>query len=176
MAAVMIKLKWPVTSAACLILLAAVKCQAQSGETPTAPKQLRLTAIRAMLFFGNTGKFSPDVFTNEVNLWNTPIEGASREGASESMLVTVEVKAEGNGWYPTGREVQLTARYRIADVSGRGKPAFFRKTMRINIGSDDKFFAAFWLYETGCHPVTLVARIVGQKSSLRKKINLRCGE
>lgn len=129
-----------------------------------------------MLFFENTGKFSPDVFSGEVNLWNTPIEGASRAGASESMLVTVEIKAEGAGWYPTGRRVELTARYRIADRSGYGRPAFFRKTVKINIGSDDKFFAAFWLYETGCHPVTLTARIVGQKSSLRKTINLRCGE
>jgi hypothetical protein len=104
------------------------------------------------------------------------IEGASREGASESMLVTVEVRAEDEARFLTGRKVQLTARYRIADVSGRGKPAFFSKTMTINIGSDRKFFAGFWLYETGCHPVQLTARIVGQKQRLRKTINLRCGE
>jgi hypothetical protein len=48
--------------------------------------------------------------------------------------------------------------------------------MMINIGSDEKFFGGFWLYETGCHPVTLTARIVGQKQTLRKTINMRCGE
>lgn len=143
---------------------------------PKRPQGLRLTGIRANLFYETSGTFSPDVFTHPVNLWNTMIEGASREGASESMLVVVEVKAEGPGWVPTGRRVQLTARYRIADASGYGKPAFFNKTMRINIGSADKFFAGFWLYETGCHPVKLTARIVGQKHSLRKTINLRCGE
>jgi len=131
---------------------------------------------RRCCFFENTGKFSPDVFTNQGNLWNTTIEGASREGASESMLVVVEIRSEGEGWLPRNRKVQLTARYRIADRSGYGKPAFFSKTMTINIGTDDKFFAAFWLYDTGCHPVELTARIVGQKGSLRRKINLGCGE
>src|SRR5687768_15310156 len=149
---------------------------AQSGETPGPPQTLRIANMQAMLFFENTGKFSPDVFTNQVNLWNTTIEGASREGASESMLVVVEVRSEGEGLLPQNRKVQLTARYRIADRSGQGKPAFFNKTMRINVGSDYKFFAAFWLYETGCHPVELTARVVGQKGSLRKKINFGCGE
>jgi hypothetical protein len=169
-------LKQQTAALAFLISLVVANCQAQSDQTPKRPQQLHLTAMRAMLFYENTGKFSADVFTSEVNLWNTVIEGASREGASESMLVVVEVKAEGVGWTPVGRKVQLTARYRIADQSGYGKPAFFNKTMTINIGTEDKFFAGFWLYETGCHPVTLTARIVGQKQSMRKMINLRCGE
>jgi hypothetical protein len=151
-------------------------CHAQSGEMPRRPQTLRLANVQAMLFFENTGKFSPDVFTNDVNLWNTSIEGASREGASESMLVVVEIRSEGEGWLPRNRKVQLTARYRIADRSGHGKPALFSKTMTINIGSDYKFFAAFWLYETGCHPVELTARIVGHRGSLRKTIDMRCGE
>lgn len=159
-----------------VLVLAAVTCQAQSADTPRRPKALRLASMRATLFYETSGTFSQDVFTNPVNLWNTPIEGGSREGASESMLVTIEIKAEGDGWTPMNRKVQLTARYRIADASGRGKPAFFNRTMKINIGSEDKFFAGFWLYETGCHPVELTARIVGQKQRMRKTINLRCGE
>lgn len=161
---------------ACVLILAAFNCQAQSAGPPTRPQELRLASMTAKLFYETSGTFSQDLFTGQVNLWNTPIEGASRDGASESMLVTIEIKAEGEGWVPAGRKVQLTARYRIADVSGRGKPAFFSRTMNINIGSEDKFFAGFWLYETGCHPVELTARIVGQKQRLRKTINLRCGE
>jgi hypothetical protein len=153
-----------------------LQSHAQSGDTPSRPQTLRIANMQAMLFFENTGKFSPDVFTSQVNLWNTTIEGASREGASESMLVVVEIRSEGEGGLPRNRKVQLTARYRIEDGSRRGKPAFSSKTMRINIGSDDKFFAAFWLYETGCYPVELTARIVGQRGSLRKKINFGCGE
>jgi hypothetical protein len=169
-------IKWRTTILAGLFLLIAANCQAQSADTAKHPQQLRLSGMRATLFYETSGTFSPDVFTNQVNLWNTPIEGSSRAGASESMLITVEIKAEGPGWTPTGRTVQLTARYRIADKSGRGKPAFFSRTMKINVSSEDKFFAGFWLYETGCHPVTLTARIVGQKTWLRKTIDLRCGE
>lgn len=172
----MVKLIYRSVLIAGLVWFLSANSYAQSSDTPKRPQTLRLVNMQAMLFFENTGKFSPDVFTNQVNLWNTPIEGASREGASESMLVVVEIRSEGEGWLPRNRKVQLTARYRIADRSGHGKPAFFTKTMTINIGSDEKFFAAFWLYETGCHPVELNARIVGQKGSLRRKINFGCGE
>ena len=159
-----------------LVCFLSANSYAQFSDTPRRPQNLRLANMQAMLFFENTGKFSPDVFTNDVNLWNTPIEGASREGASESMLVVVEIRSEGEGWLPRNRKVQLTARYEIADKSGRGKPVLFNKTMTINIGSENKFFAAFWLYETGCHPVELTARIVGQRGSLRRTVKFGCGE
>ena len=103
-------IKWQTAIFAGLLWLSAANCQAQSAETEKRPQQLRLAGIRAVLFYETSGIFSRDVFINEVNLWNTVIEGASREGASESMLVTVEIKAEGPGWTPTGRKVQLTAR------------------------------------------------------------------
>jgi len=172
----MVKLTYRCVLIAGLVWFLSANSHAQSGDVPSRPQTLRLANMQAMLFYENTGKFSPDVFTNPVNLWNTPIEGASREGASESMLVVVEIIAEGEGWIPRGRRVQFTARYRVADKSGYGKPAFFSKTMETNIGSDGKFFAAFWLYDTGCHPVTLRARVVGQKGLQRKTIDLRCGE
>ena len=161
---------------ACVLVLIALNCQAQPADRPRRPQELRIASLSAKLFYETNGTFSQDVFTNQVNLWNTTIEGASREGASESMLVTIGINAEGGGWTPRHGKVQLTARYRIADASGLGKPAFFSRTMKINIGSENKFFAGFWLYETGCHPVELAARIVGQKGSLRKTINLGCGE
>lgn len=172
----MLKLIYRSVLLAGLVWFLSANTQAQPGEMPRRPQTLRLANMQAMLFFENTGKFSPDVFTNQVNLWNTPIEGASREGASESMLVVVEIRSAADRWLPRNSKVQLTARYRIEDGSRRGKPAFFSKIMTINIGSDYKFFAAFWLYETGCYPVELTARIVGQQGALRKKINFGCGE
>ena len=158
-----------------LLFLAALNCLAQSSDATRPQDKLQLVGMRAMLFYETNGKFSDDVFSNKVNLWNTVIEGASREGASESMLVVVEVGGETDS-RSRAKTVELTARYRVADQSGRGIPAFFRKSLQINPGSDHKFFAAFWLYQTGCHPVELTARIVGQKERLRKTINLGCGE
>lgn len=170
---------WTAAVLVCLLWLSGAGANPQSSDVTRVPQKLSIAAIRAVLFYENSGKFSADVFTNPVNLWNTTIEGASREGASESMLVTVEIRMEPGAWTPTEREVksvELIANYRIANRSGYGKPALFRKKMRINIGSEDKFFAGFWLYETGCHPVRLTARIVGQKRVMRKTINLGCGE
>ena len=164
-----------VTMLAILLVFAAYDYYPQSAPTMTATEKPRLAGLRAMLFYETNGKFSPDIFTNEVNLWNTVIEGASREGASESMLVVVEINGE-HDFVGRPKRVELAARYRIEDRSGRGIPAFFKKSLQINLGSDNKFFAAFWLYQTGCHPVELTARIVGQKERLRKTINLRCGE
>jgi hypothetical protein len=42
----------------------------------------------------------------------------------------------------------------------------------------DHHFAGFWLYETGCNPVKLSARILGQRrtATVRKVIKFDCGE
>src|ERR1044072_3282399 len=60
-----------------------------------------ITSIQAKLFYDNTGTFSRGVSEAELEafvlpslLWNTPMEGSSREGASTSLLVTVEVSGE----------------------------------------------------------------------------------
>ncbi|HKP38216.1 MAG TPA: hypothetical protein VJT71_15260 [Pyrinomonadaceae bacterium] len=162
-------------SAGVLVLLFLTVDAGAESSAATSQEKLRLAGMRAMLFYQTNGNFSADVFTGQVNLWNTVIEGASREGASESMLVVVQVDGESNlGSRP--KSVELVARYRIADQSGRGIPAFFKKSLRIYPGTDKKFFAAFWLYQTGCHPVDLTARIVGQTQRLRKTINLGRGE
>jgi hypothetical protein len=156
-----------------MLLLGALAASAQSRKLQT--EKPRLAGMRAMLFYETNGKFSPDVFTNEVNLWNTVIEGDAREGASDSMLVTVEITGDLD-LVPRGKRVELVARYRIENSSGRGIPVLFRKSLPIYLGTDHKFFAAFWLYGTGCHPVELTARIIGQKERIQKTINLRCGE
>lgn len=165
------------TTAMCVLLiwLPGLSAQAQSNQGPPPSTKPRLTGMSAMLFYETNGKFSPDVFTNQVNLFNTVIEGSSREGASSSMLVVVEVSGDRfeSG---EGRKIELTARYHSPEVNGRAKPAFFQKTMSINLSSENKFFAGFWLYDTGCFPVRLSARILGQRERLQKTINLRCGE
>ena len=61
----------------------------------------KIKAVKAMLFYDNKGTFSRDVAEPESDryevpsiLWNTPLEGASREGAATSMLVTIEIEGE----------------------------------------------------------------------------------
>jgi hypothetical protein len=47
------------TILACLISLATVNVQAQSGELPQRSQELRPTGIRATLFYETTGTFGP---------------------------------------------------------------------------------------------------------------------
>jgi hypothetical protein len=93
---------------ACVLMLIAFNCQAQSAGPPRRPQELRLASMSAKLFYETSGIFSQDVFTGQVNLWNTPIEGASREGASESMLVTIEIKAQGEAGFPPAAKFSLS--------------------------------------------------------------------
>jgi hypothetical protein len=133
-----------------------------------------------MLFYDNTGTFSHDVADSETDLfavpsilWNTPMEGASREGASTSVLVTVEVSGEYAA--ASTRRIEFTARYRPID--GR-RERVVRRFAPIWIRESGKYVAGFWLDEAGCNPVRLTARIVGQKKSslMKRVIRFGCGE
>jgi hypothetical protein len=125
-----------------------------------------------LLFYNNKGTFSRDVaepaFENYLVpsiLWNTLIEGASREGASTQVLVTVEVSGE----YAATRlrQIEFTARYK--PIEGR-REMFIRRLIPIRIGESGNYIAGFWLDNAGCNTVRLSARIVGQKQpSLTKR-------
>lgn len=161
-----------------LLPLALVVCGATTTQGQTPP--CRITAMKAMLFYDNNGTFSADVageddgvFVVPSILWNTPIEGASRVGASTSLLATVEVTGESQ--YATSRKIVFTASYVPLNQTRR---TVITKTAPIRIGEGGKLIAGFWLAETGCNPVKLSARIVGQKGSsqMRKVIKFGCGE
>ena len=166
----MVKLIYRIVLIAGLVSFLSANSHAQSNDVPRRPQTLRLANMQAMLFFENTGKFSPDVFTNQVNLWNTTIEGASREGASESMLVVVEIRSEGEGRLPRNRKVQLTARYRIADRSGWKSGVLTRRDDQYLLcGNSSRRLAL----ETGFIR-RITARIVVQKA-VCEEINSYCG-
>jgi hypothetical protein len=53
-----------------------------------------------------------------------------------------------------------------------------RRIVPIRIRENGKYMAGFWLYEAGCHPVRLSARIIGQReaSTMKRIIKFGCGE
>lgn len=139
-----------------------------------------ITSIKAKLFYDNEGTFSDDVSEAELEpfvvpsiLWNTPMEGASRTGASSSVLVTVEVSGEYAAAPP--RKIDFTASYK--PIEGR-REIVVRRSASIWIRENGKYVVGFWLTDAGCHPVKLTARIVGQKRSslMRRFIRFGCGE
>ena len=137
-----------------------------------------ITAIKAMLFYQDEGKFSQDVFTGSVNLWN--------EVAAQATLVVIEVKGQAFSYEPS-RKVKLTAIYRYTYLSynkvKRGayikRQVVVRKISELGVFTDEgKSYAAFWLNNTGCQPVTIKVRIMGQvqPSAMKKKILFKCSE
>lgn len=154
---------------------AVIKAQGQ-------PPPFKITALKAMLFYDNTGAFSADVAAEDDGvffvpsiLWNTTIPGGIRPGSTSSTLVTVEVTGETQ-YQPLPRKIVLTARY--IPLNRTRRETVIIRTTSIYVGEGGKFVAGFWLDETGCNPVRLSARIVGQRgpSRLKKIIKFGCGE
>ena len=133
----------------------------------------KITAIQAKLFYSDKGTFSRNVLAKpDFGFWNTIIGEGDAEGPSDSTLVMVEVSGKNpEGEMPPTRKIELTA-------VATGK-VLLKRAIEIGIFSkDNKFYAGFWLYGTGCEPVKLTARIVGQSqpSSMSKTIPFECGE
>lgn len=146
--------------------------EARSARAPTTPP-FKITAIKAMLFYDGSATFSRDVLAKpDFTFWNTIIGEGDAEAPSNSTLVLVEVAGDPSPNEPSpSRKVELTATIR--------QKLPFKRTVEIGLfGEGGKFYAAFWLYETGCQPVTLVARIIGQAqpSIVTRRIPFECGE
>ena len=154
-----------------LVLIFVFTASALGPVLATPP--YKITSIQAKLFYHDKGTFSRNVLAKpDFGFWNTIIGEGDAEGPSEATLVLVEVlgKSAESEAAPS-RKVELTA------VAG-GK-VLVKRAIQVGLFSDDhKFYAAFWLYDTGCEPVKLTARIVGQSqpSSMSKTIPFECGE
>ena len=158
-----------------LIILLALASNSEAvtvHRTAAAPPPFKITAIKAKLFFEGTGTFSEDILTQpDLALWNTIIGEGSAGSPSSSTLVLVEVSGQYNpNEAAPNRKVEFTAT--------AAKKIALKRLDDIHIGKDGKYYAAFWLYDTGCDSVKLSARIVGQSqpSAMTKTIPFKCGE
>ena len=132
-----------------------------------APPPFRIAAVKAMLFYGQTGTFSADLFGPSAPTLQNVSTG---EGQAIATLVVVEIAGRPDAYAPA-RRVALTA---IA-----GGLALLSRSLGIGRPADDgRFHTAFWLYDTGCAPIVIRARIIGQAedSSVQKTLNFRCGD
>jgi hypothetical protein len=118
----------------------------------------QITSMKAMLFFEDKGTFSPDAADDDAGppyvpprFWNTPMQYENR---STSVFVVVEVSGDGRRT-PLPR-LEMSARY---TPNGLGaKPVVVRKIVSVEIPIKvreyDKYYSGFWLYRTGCNPVS----------------------
>ena len=140
----------------------ALVCEAQRQD------RARIAAMQAKLFYNSTGTFSENALTGKVDLWNSPFD------SSYSTLVLVELEGLPQYLDPEVR-VELVARYVPFHREKGGVTVRQVETIR-NGSEDGKAYAAFWLKRTGCNPVRLAARIVGQRRRVEETIRFGCGE
>lgn len=171
------RLAWVIQFVALTLSLSAATVRSQKRVPP-----VRVCSLKAMLFYEDKGTFSGDV--SEVDSgppyvppahWNTPMQYENR---SSAVLVVVEVT--GEALLKPARRLELTARY-IPWQKESGELVVSRivpVSIPMKVGETDKFYAGFWLYETGCNPVRLSARIIGRKEAppIKRVIKFGCGE
>ena len=158
--------------ALCAVLLSCIPVHAQRPS-----RDYGLSAIRAKLFYENTGEFSRDILADpNIALWNTIIGEGGSGGPSNSTLVIVEVSGPA-GDYNQNLKVEFTASYR---TNGPNRPpTVIKRVVPGGIMNDKgKFYSGFWLYDTGCSHVNLTARLLGlpRPSTMTKTIKFECGE
>jgi hypothetical protein len=132
----------------------------------------QIAAIRAQLFYEETGRFSDDILARkEPALWNTFIGEGDAEEASTSTLVTVEVRGKD---VPVGSvKVEIVAR------GEKGKVLSKRLIVVSLYSQKTTFFAPLWLNDTACEPIEISARLIGKgvpKTHVKKTIPFACGE
>lgn len=150
-------------------LLCAVLAVGTAAQERKSPPPFKINAVKAMLFFEQTGEFSPDVLSQPASALRNRRAGAGERATAT--LVVVELAGSRNAYAP-GRKLSFTA------IDSR-RAVLLRKTTDLGIfGDEGKFYAAFWLYDTGCYPVTLSARLLGQPAGtvFKKTLNFSCGD
>ena len=155
------------------LLMLTANLEVRAVRPVSSAPPYKISTIKAMLFYDGKGTFSRDVLAKpDFTFWNTIIGEGDAEGPSNSTLVLVEVTGKPSPDEPSpSRKVEFTAL-----ASGK---ILLKRTTDIGLfGDSGKFYAAFWLYDTGCQPVKLTARITGQPqpSSMSKTIPFECGE
>jgi hypothetical protein len=132
----------------------------------------KIGGLRAKLFFYQTGDFSENIIDNKKyqSLWNTIIGEGDAGAPSKALLILTEINGTPGSYEPT-RKVHLTAT--------EGQKIILNRNDEIGILSEKgKYFAGFWLYDTGVNPVKLTVEIIGQadQPKLSKTINFQGGE
>lgn len=126
-----------------------------------------IKSMRARLFMSRDGSFGEDLLASDEAriLWNIGIHYSS-----DAVLVVVEVAGP-----PDVREPYR----RLAFTATSGRRVLLSQTVPIyNFFDDARYHAAFIVHGTGCDPVKLTARILGQRkpATMTKLINFQCGE
>ncbi|HYY58254.1 MAG TPA: hypothetical protein VE842_13050 [Pyrinomonadaceae bacterium] len=154
-----------------LLMLALASCAAIMEATVAAQggrrEPFEIKSMRARLFMSRDGSLGDDLLASgEASLlWNVGIHYSS-----DAVLVVVEIAGP-----PDTREPYR----KLAFTATSGRRVLLNQTVPIyNFFDDARYHAAFIVRVSGCDPVNLTARILGQRrqATLTRRINFQCGE
>ncbi len=133
-----------------------------------AQSKPEIKGMKAYLFYNPSGSLSENIIDNsDFTLYNTIIGGGSAKEPSNQTLVVVGI----SGKCPAG---MCKAYFSAIEKYGR-KKVLLKRAAEVFCETDE-CNAAFMLYDTGCTPVELSARMHGGKKTLKKKIKFYCAE
>jgi hypothetical protein len=157
------------------MICAVYKCYPQS----TVSSPYKIESIKAFLYYNqnNTlkdknvaGTYSPNILDKDsFSLWNVIIGEGDALGCSGQTMIVVEI---------SGNPKEYTRRQLSFNAVSEGKVLLSKKFEFAILDENDKYYASYLLYDTGCSKVKLSAEIIGKKveSKMEKIINFECGE
>jgi hypothetical protein len=134
-----------------LLMLCGLSPTASSSESKSPATGFGIADIQAKLFYSNSGRLSANVFGNsKVVLHNVVIgEGVGIEGPSDNTLLIVRLQGPPKASVD-GLKLRVIARAEKDTLLDR----------EIGVGrmnTTGNEYSAYWLYGTGCAPITVEA-------------------
>lgn len=143
----------------------------------TKAKPYMIGAIRAQLWYPNTGRLSKDILADKkFVLWNTIIGEGSAEEQSLHTLVTVEIIGRP-GDDATDREVEVVCELTKGQRS-RSKVLAKRVEAPQNMGKTGRWLIPVWITDHPNVPMKVTATLKGQGAPIKKTatVNYNGGE
>lgn len=135
---------------------------------PAADMPLKIADIKVRLFFHHSGTFS-EKLTGKEQLWNTMIgEGWAREPSTAAL---VDITVKGLEKFDNPEIIELTVK------NADSKKIIATHSQPVGMMSKSgNYHAPFWLNDTGCQPLQLIAAIQGTSEKREAIIPFACGE
>ena len=153
-----------VLSAAVGLLLA---CNADGRDKQETQSVFRLDGLQAKVYYTRSGRFSSNVLTDPV----TSIQnGEGPEGPFQGTLILATVRGPSDKGVE-GLKLKVAARTK--------KATLLEQTVEVGeMNSNGNYYAAFWVNEDSCEPLTVEAKLILGESgpSIKGVIGFFCAE
>jgi len=141
-----------------------VACNADGQDKKSV---FRLDGLQAKVYYTRTGRFSPNVLTDPATSLQN---GKGPEGPFQGTLILATVRGPSRKG-AEGLKLRVAARTK--------KATLLEQTVDVGeMNSNGNYYAAFWVNEDSCEPLTVEARLIlgDPGPSLKGVIGFFCAE